>query len=119
MDIAEGDFNGAIGDTVEEGAVVGDENERAVVAGEVVLQPLDGLDVEVIGRLIKENDFGLLEQDFGEVDTHLPAGAELHHRTAEVSFAETETKENLLRIAFHSSPPQVVETVVEVGELLR
>ena len=53
VDAPEGDFDGSRGDIVDERAVVADEDEGTVVGAEEVLQPLDRLDVEVVGRLVK------------------------------------------------------------------
>ena len=43
----------AVGDPVEEVAVVGDEHHRAVEALDGRLEHLDGVDVEVVGRLVQ------------------------------------------------------------------
>ena len=43
----------------EQSFVVADESERRAAFGEARLQPLDGDEIEVIGRLVQEQDVGL------------------------------------------------------------
>ena len=45
---------------VNEGTVVTDDNDRLTRLDEEVLEPLDRLDVEVVRRLVKKEDIGLL-----------------------------------------------------------
>ena len=56
------------GDVVEEVAVVGDDQDGAGVGDEVLLQPGDGLGVEVVGGLVEEQHLGLFEQQAAEGD---------------------------------------------------
>ena len=51
---------------VEEVAVVGDDEHGGLRALDEVLQPLDGLEVEVVGRLVEQDEVGLLEQETGQ-----------------------------------------------------
>ena len=48
------DFYGTVRDVVEEGSVMGNEDNGSVIAAKKVLQPLNGFDVEVIGRLVEQ-----------------------------------------------------------------
>ena len=50
------------GDVIEEVAVVGDADDGAGVLLEVLLEPVDGLGVEVVRGLVEEKDVGLLEE---------------------------------------------------------
>ena len=38
-----------------------------------LLQPDDGLDIEVVGRLVHQENVGPAEEHAGQGDTHLPA----------------------------------------------
>ena len=62
-----------VADAVEEGAVVTDDHQSCRLLQQVALQPLDGLDVEVVGRFVEQQQIGILEQDLAEGDPHLPA----------------------------------------------
>ena len=64
------------GDVVEEVAVVGDRDDRALVLGEVLLQPGDRLGVEVVGRLVEQQQVGRAEQQPAERDAAALAAGE-------------------------------------------
>ena len=50
---------------------MGDEDERPAVAEEEVFQPADRLDVEVVGRLVEQEDVGLVDEGPGQQDPPL------------------------------------------------
>src|SRR5581483_3728062 len=52
-------------------AVVGDEDQRAVVAEQELLEPRDRRDIEMVGRLIEQQDVGRAHERTGQ--HHLPA----------------------------------------------
>ena len=57
------EFENPPGDVVEEVAVVGDDQDRAGILAQMALEPVHGLGVEMIGRLVKQQEVGLLEQE--------------------------------------------------------
>ena len=57
-----------LGDVVEKVPVVGDGDDGPLVAGQVLLEPLDALGVEVVRRFVQEENRGLLEEEPGERD---------------------------------------------------
>ena len=65
------------GDVVEEVAVVGDGDDRALVLVEVTLEPGDRLGVEVVGRLVEEQEVGRLEEQAAQGDAAALAAGEL------------------------------------------
>ena len=65
---------------VEEVAVVGDHQHRARIFLEVVFEPLDAFGVEVVGRLVEQQDRRLLEQQSGERDAALFTAREIFDR---------------------------------------
>ena len=54
------------GQAGQEGPVVADDHESALVAAEPVFQPIDCGDVEVVGRLVEQQQVGLRSQRAGE-----------------------------------------------------
>ena len=73
------DVGGVGGDGVEEVAVVGDGDEGAVVVVEEVLEPVDGVEIEVVGGLVEEQGLGLAEEGLGEQDADLLAALDFAH----------------------------------------
>ena len=68
-----------LGDVVEEVAVVGDEDHAARIVLEVALEPGDALGVEVVGRLVEQQDVGLGQQQLGQRHAALLAARQLRH----------------------------------------
>jgi hypothetical protein len=52
------DMEDVIHHCLKEGAIVADEKHGRVQSGQIVFQPLGGLEVQVIGRLIEQQDIG-------------------------------------------------------------
>ena len=119
--VVEGDGTG--GEAVHHGAVVGDEDDGAFVAVEVVFHEALGVDVEVVGGLVEEEDFGLGKKKLGHCDAHLPAAGELAAVAFKVFWLETESAEDGLDLRAHAGRVVSVEAefefpdfVEEIGE---
>ncbi len=118
VDAAARDFDGPGGDAVEEGSVVADEQQCVLAVEQEALQPLYRLDVEVVGRLVEEQDVGFAQQDFGEFDAHAPTAGELACRAVEVLGFEAEARQRAfdfgvaVRVARHG------QLLVEVRHFL-
>ena len=67
------EFDDAGRQLLEEGAVVGDEEHGAGVVGQLRLEPRDGLDVEMVGRLVEQQQVRLRDQRPGEQRAAAPA----------------------------------------------
>ena len=74
------DLQDPAGDVVEEVAVVGDDQHRAGVVAERPLQPGDALGVQVVGRLVEQQQVRLLEQQAAQRDAAALAAREIGHR---------------------------------------
>ena len=88
MDGATGNLDGTIGHVIDESTVVTHEHHRLAIACKEVLEPLDTLDIEVVGGLVEEQHIGMLEQELGQLDTHTPSARELRCRAVKVVTAE-------------------------------
>ena len=60
------EFDDARGEALEEGAIVCDEHDRAGVVDEEIFQPRDRVDVEMVRRLVEQEQVGLRDQGAGE-----------------------------------------------------
>ena len=81
-------------DTVEEKAVVGDHQQRLIAPAEETLQPLDHLKVEVVRRLVEDQQVGLGDEHIGQCHALLLSARELSHRLLQV--ADLQLGEDLL-----------------------
>ena len=66
IDLAVVEFHHDVADAVEEVTVVGDHEEGAARTFQVVLEVFDGVDVEVVGRLVEDQEIGLGGEDLGD-----------------------------------------------------
>jgi hypothetical protein len=55
----------------------------------VVLQPDESIEIQMVGRLIQEQDLRLTEDDLSYGDTHAPPTGELFGWDREVALTET------------------------------
>ena len=69
------DLDDPLDHPIQEPAVVGDGQHRALVAIQILLQPLGGVEIQVVGGLVQQEDVGVLQNQAGQVDPGLlPAG---------------------------------------------
>ena len=64
------------GQLAQEDAVVRHEQQRAAVAQQELFQPGDGVDVEVVGRLVQQQDVGVAHQAARQQHAALHPGGE-------------------------------------------
>ena len=93
-----------------------DEQQGAAAPLEVVFQPFDGFDVEVVGGLVEQEDVGLAQQDLGEFDAHVPALGEGFRGTAEYAVEEAEAAQGPSGLDFRGFAVAHFEAVVQAGE---
>ena len=93
----------------QEVAVVRDEHERAVVGLQELLQPLDGRQVEVVRRLVQQQEVGLRREDARELRAHTPATGERLERLGEVLGREAEAAERDLHARLDVVAAQMLE----------
>ena len=62
---------------------MGDDEQRAAAGREVAREPVDALDVEVVGRLVEQQQLGAVEQQPGERDAPPLAARQRRDRRVE------------------------------------
>ena len=65
------DFNDPGDGSVEEVTVVGDDEDAAAVGCEVSLQPGDAREIEMVGRLVEQQEIGRPQEERREKDARL------------------------------------------------
>ena len=71
------DFDRLLHRDIEEVAIVGNQQEGIRIFVQVFFEPVAGFEIEMIGRLIEQQQVGPLEQELCERQAHLPATREL------------------------------------------
>ena len=61
------------GDVVEQIAVVADDEDARRIARQIIDEPQRAFKIEIVGRLVEQQQIGLREQHRGERDAHAPA----------------------------------------------
>jgi hypothetical protein len=108
-----------VDDIVEEVALVADDDDRRPVAGKEVLQPQHGFQIEVVGRLVEQQQVGRGEKEGRKRDPHPPPAREAVERAMLHILVEAEADEDAggprrRRIGFDR-----VQPLVDLGEPVR
>ncbi len=74
----------ACGHRVQEVTVVGDDKHRLFAIVDPVLQPFDGRDIQMVGRLVKQQEVGLCRHQAGKCRFFQLSPGKLRHRLAVV-----------------------------------
>ena len=61
-----------------------------------LLQPLDGLDVEVVGWLVEQQHVGMTQENLRQLNTHTPTSGELAGGTLKVAAQEAQAYQRTL-----------------------
>lgn len=95
------------------------EDNGAFIRVEIVLHEALGSDVEVVGWLVEEKDFGLGKEELGHRDAHLPAAGKFAAIAGEVALLEAETTEDGLDPGLHAGRVVAVELEFEFSDLIK
>ena len=116
LDMSARYLQGAVGDVVDERPVMADEYEGCGALLDKLLQPLDGLDVEVVGGLVEEEDVGLAEQYLRQLDAHAPATGELPRGAVEIGALEAQARQRALHLGLILLATHHLEAFLLLGE---
>ena len=101
---------------VEEVAVVADQQHGPPQPAQEGVEPGQGGDVEVVGRLVEQQEVRVLQQQAGQRGPHLPAAREGRGGLQEVPLLEAEPAQQPLGPVAPEPLLEVVELLVEVGQ---
>ena len=87
-------------DLVEEVTVMADDDDRVVKVQQEVFQPAHGLNVQIVGRLVQQQDIRAAKERLSKQDLDLLAAVEFLHQGMLPIQADTKTGQDHLRIAF-------------------
>jgi len=87
----------------------------ARVGGEERLQPLHGEGVQVIGRLVQEQQVGAGDEQAGQGDAHAPAAGERAAGALHLGLGEAQPGQHLAGLGLPAVAAQGLEAVVQVA----
>src|SRR3546814_6376671 len=85
---------------VEQVAFVADDDKLARIASQEAFQPHRRLQVEVVGRLVEQQQVGVREEQRRKRDAHLPPAREAVERLCLRSEEHTSELQSLMRISY-------------------
>ena len=71
--LSTGNLQRAVRHIIDKGAVVTHKHHCPTPCGQQLLQPLNRLNVQVVGRLVEQQHIRAAQQNFRQLDTHAPA----------------------------------------------
>ena len=80
---------GVIRDIIKKDLIMRDNNKSSVVIGQIAFQPNSGLQIQVIGRLIEQDQIILIRQHPGQLGAHLPSTGKMGNGFMEICFFKT------------------------------
>ena len=104
------------GDPVQQVAVVGDQQQGAGIGSEVAFEPERRLQVEMIGRLVQQQEIGLGKQQRRQGDAHAPAARELAAVALLRGLVEPETGQDTRRSGRRAGGADVGQALVDFGD---
>ena len=100
---------------VQEVPVVRRDHDRPLVARQELLEPPERLEIQVVGRLVQQEQRGAQQQQTGEGGAHPPATRELSERARDLLPLEAEPAEDDPRLGFQPVAPAGLESVLELA----
>ncbi len=102
-----------------------DDHVRVGIAGQVLLKPVAGFEIEVVGGLVEQQQVRPLEQELGKREAHLPAAGKFFSLTLPVVAVKAESAKNRADLGFervavagHEFVFQLLVAVGDVGVFL-
>ena len=103
---------------VHEGAVMADDEDGAIVVGDKAAQPLDTLEVQVVGGLVQQQQVGVAQEELCQRDAHLPAAGELGAQVLKVGDLKTQAGQDLAGVALEFVAAQMLKAVLDLAILV-
>ena len=111
------DVHHPVDHAIEELPVVRDQEQRARIRRQPALQPHDGIEVQVVGRLVQQQQVGAAHQRPRHVQPHPPAARERAHRPALIVAVESQPVHQRRRAAGGVIAADGRVAAVQVAEL--
>ena len=104
---------------VQEFTVMGDHEDRAGIIEEVILEPDERFEIEMVRRFVEQEQVGLLHQQTRKMRAHHPAAAEGLCWAVEIGFAEGEAGEDALCLRLKLPAAVLIEHCQRLMMLMR
>ena len=119
VELAFADVQDGVDRVVQQLAVVADDQGGVRIFLQPRLEPQRAFQVEVVGRLVEQQQVGLGEQRRGQRHAHAPAAGELRHRPRQVVGGEAEAGEDFGGARRRAVGVDLDQAGVDLAHLLR
>ena len=102
---------------VQQLAVVADDQRGVRIFLQARFQPQRAFEVEIVGRLVEQQQIGFGEQRGGQRHPHAPAAGELRHRAVEIGVGEAKAGEDFGSARRRTVGVDGVELVINLRHL--
>ena len=100
------DFQRTVRHIIDKGPVMTYQHHGTRTLSQELFQPLDTLDVKVVGGLVEQQHVGFLQEDLRQFDTHTPTAGEFRRRPIEVRTQKTESHQRAFYLRLIVLSPQ-------------
>jgi hypothetical protein len=112
------DVHDRVDDGVEEVAIVRHQHQRSRIACEPVLEPQHGVEIEMVGRLVEQQQVGARRERLREIEAHPPSAGEARDRIGVSRLREAEAREKLAGACAGGVATDRLEPMVPMRERL-
>ena len=95
-----------------------DHEHGAAEIGEPLLEPLDRVQIEVVGGLVEKQDVGLLSQDDAEAEPAALAAGQRRDRARQVMRRKAEMAREDGHLVFEFVPTRQMVAIGDVGQVI-
>ena len=99
--------------TVKKLTIMGNDDDTTSIGTEIRFQPQQRIKIQVVGRLIEQQNVRLLEQQFRERNAHLPATAKGFCRLLKLRFLKAKAGDHFRNFGISAKSAQFFETMLE------
>ncbi len=94
------DLNDGTDELIQKLAIVRDHEDRARITREVILKPDERFEIEMVRRLVEQQQLWLLDKQTREMRPHYPAATQRSCRPVEIRFAKSQARQDPLGLRF-------------------
>ena len=96
---------------------MGNHQHSARILHEEILQPLDGLHIQMVGRLVQQDDFRIAEQRLRQQHLHLLLGGQAGHRRIENIPGKSQPLDQAAHIGFRLPAVELSKLCLQLSGL--
>ena len=114
MDMSQQDFYRPRSHGIQELSVMGDQEQRTAITLQIILEPLDGFDVQMVSRFVQQQYVRTGKEHLGQFDTHVPSLAERFRAAFQFFRLESKPGKRPLRLDPGRFPALQRKTVIDL-----